>query len=224
MGGRGASFGIETVTALGIMAEEGEIIPLNVAGMTPADKGSRFTNAEKTLKYIESMKMDYSKEQLQVIDRHGYVTRAFQGDEHSVAVDMETRSYMRGKVVTHNHPDTWGGTFSGADISCLRMGMKELRASAKEGTYSMKALRGADPEGFYKAYEKAETRLNGEMLDIARKMAAKKWDSYERYRYENRKAQIDVIHRWYGMNAEKHGYQYRFEEAGKEDVETWAKG
>lgn len=81
----------------------------------------------------------------------------------------------------------------------------------------MKAMRGADPEGFYKAYERAETRLNGEMLDIARKMAAKKWGSYEMYRHENRKAQIDVIHRWYGRNAEKYGYRYRFEEAGKED-------
>jgi hypothetical protein len=211
MGGRGSSYGIEVISAKGISAEQGEVIPLHVAGMTPTDQGSRFTNAEKTLKYLESKKMDYDKEQLQVIDRHGYVTRAFQGDEHSVAVDMETRNYMRGKVVTHNHPDTYGGTFSDADISSLRMGMKELRASAKEGNYSMRAMKAADPTGLYKAYEKDSDKLQNNMYQVAKDMAARNWGSYEKYRHENRKAQLQVIHSWYQKNTEKYGYQYSFE-------------
>lgn len=211
MGGRGSSFGVEVIAARGIVAEHGEVKPLNVAGMTPMDKGSRYTNTQKTLKYIEKQKMDHDKEQLQVIDRHGYVTRAFQGDEHSVAVDLETRAYMRGKVVTHNHPDSYGGTFSDADISCLRMGMKELRASAKEGNYSMKATKAADPTGFYQAYEKDSKKIQTRMKTIAMQTAEKKWGSYEKYHYENRKAQLAVIHDWYQDNAEKYGYQYSFE-------------
>lgn len=216
MGGRGASFGVETIAALGIQAGEGEIKPLNVVGMTPMDKGSRFTNAKKTLAYIESMKREYEEEQLQVIDRHGYVTRAFQGDRHSVAVDLETRTYMRGKVVTHNHPDTWGGTFSDADLSCLRMGMRELRASAKEGNYSMKALREADPEGLHRAYVRDSGRIESQMKKIAYEMAEKKWSSYKRYRHENRKAQLQVMHEWYESHAKDYGYQYTFEQAGEE--------
>lgn len=212
MGGRGASFGIETASALRIQAEEGEVKPLNVAGMTPMDKGSRFTNTQKTLKYIEKMKRDYREEQLQVIDRHGYVTRAFQGNRHSVAVDMDTRAYMRGKVVTHNHPDTWGGTFSDADINCLRMGMKELRASAKEGNYSMKAMRGADPEGFYQAYVRDAGKIQTEMNQVAYEMANRKWNSYQSYRYENRKAQLRILHEWYQKHAGTYGYQYSFEQ------------
>lgn len=213
MGGRGASFGIETIAALGIQAGEGEVKPLNVAGMTPMDKGSRYTNAKKTLAYIENIKKDYKEEQLQVIDRHGYVTRAFQGDQHSVAVDLETRTYMRGKVVTHNHPDTWGGTFSDADLSCLRMGMRELRASAREGNYSMKAMRTADPEGFHQAYVRDSGKIQFQMKKIAYEMAEKKWSSYNRYRHENRKAQLQVMHEWYEQHAGDYGYQYKFEQA-----------
>ena len=211
MGGRGSSFGVEVIAAKGILAEQGEVTPLNVAGMTPMDQGSRYTNTDKTLQFIEEKKMQYDKEQLQVIDRHGYVTRAFQGDEHSVAVDLETRAYMRGKVVTHNHPSSYGGTFSDADISCLRMGMCEMRASAKEGNYSMKATKAANPEGFYQAYTKDAAKIQNDMKNIAEKTAAKKWRSYEKYHYENRKAQLEVIHTWYQKNAETYGYQYSFE-------------
>lgn len=211
MGGRGASYGAEFMAARGIYAEAGEVMSLNVAGMTPMEQGSRFTSTEKTLDYIENKKLDYDKEQLQVIDRHGYVTRAFQGDEYSVGVDMDTRTYMQGKVVTHNHPQNFGGTFSDADINSLKMGMKELRASAREGNYSMKAERGADPAGFYKAYERNAGRMQTQMTEVAREMAARRWSSYERFQTENRKAQLTVIDNWYKKNAGRYGYQYSFE-------------
>ena len=211
MGGRGSSFGVEVISALGIKGQSGEAVSLPVAGMTPTDRGSRFTNAQKTLKHIEGMKREYDKEQLQVLDRYGYVTRAFQGDEHSVAVDLNTREYMRGKIVTHNHPSSYGGTFSDADINCLAMGMKELRASAKEGNYSMKATREADPVSFYKSYQEAAPKLQAKMKDIAVKMAKGKWKDYEEYQKENRKAQLQVLHGWYMERAQKFGYEYKFE-------------
>ena len=50
MGGRGSSFGVEIISAVSPYgSQDAEIQELNVAGMTPMDRGSRFTNAEKTL-------------------------------------------------------------------------------------------------------------------------------------------------------------------------------
>jgi len=211
MGGRGSSFGTEVISARSIKGESGEVKSLNVAGMTPTEQGSRYTNTNKTLAFIEKQKLEHKEEQLQVIDRHGYVTRAFQGDEHSVAVDLETRTYMKGKVVTHNHPSVYGGTFSDADINCLKMGMKELRASAKEGTYSMKATKMANSEAFYDAYCKDAGKMQREMNKISIESAKKKWRSYDDYQYANRKEQLAVIDGWYRKNAEKYGYKYDFE-------------
>ena len=54
MGGRGSSFGVEIIAAVSPYgSQDAEIQELNVAGMTPMDRGSRFTNAEKTLDYLE---------------------------------------------------------------------------------------------------------------------------------------------------------------------------
>ena len=122
MGGRGSSFGVEIIAAVSPYgSQDAEIQELNVAGMTPMDRGSRFTNAEKTLDYLERKKLQETREQVQVLDDYGYVTRAFQGDEHSCAVDDKTQQYARGKIVTHNHPSEYGGTFSDADISFLSL-------------------------------------------------------------------------------------------------------
>lgn len=79
MGGRGSSFGVEIISAVSPYgSQDAEIQELNVAGMTPMDRGSRFTNAEKTLDYLERKKLQETKEQVQVLDDYGYVTRAFQ--------------------------------------------------------------------------------------------------------------------------------------------------
>lgn len=48
MGGRGSSFGVEIISAVSPYgSQDAEIQELNVAGVTPMDRGSRFTNAEK---------------------------------------------------------------------------------------------------------------------------------------------------------------------------------
>ena len=212
MGGRGSSYGISVIEAVSKFKKGGKVRPLNVAGMTPTDRGSRFTNEKKTLKYIENKKMEIKTEQLQVIDDYGYVTKAFQGDEHSVTVDMGTINYMKDKTVTHNHPAAFGGTFSDADIYTLRYGMKELRASAKEGTYVMRARHGADPEGFMNAYSHSASDLQNKMRRIAKEVARKKWPSYEVFEKENRKSQLKVLDMWYNENASAYGYDYIFEE------------
>lgn len=211
MGSRGSSFGVEIISAVSPYgSQDAEIQELNVAGMTPMDRGSRFTNAEKTLDYLERKKLQETKEQVQVLDDYGYVTRAFQGDEHSCAVDDKTQQYARGKIVTHNHPSEFGGTFSDADISFLSLGMKELRASAKEGTYSIKAKKNANPHGLMKAYLRSAPRMQDAMREIALEMARKKYTSKKAYEKANRKAQLEVIHNWYQRNVKRYGFEYNF--------------
>ncbi len=181
MGGRGSSFGVEIIAAVSPYgSQDAEIQELNVAGMTPMDRGSRFTNAEKTLDYLERKKLQETREQVQVLDDYGYVTRAFQGDEHSCAVDDKTQQYAQGKIVTHNHPSEYGGTFSDADISFLSLGMKELRASAKEGTYSIKAKKNAKMKGLN--LDENLNRLIQENSDWA-------WEQAKRERAEMEKKQ-----------------------------------
>lgn len=210
IGGRGTHYQTTPFHALSMGTEEGEVYPLNVVGMSPVDRGSRFTNAEKTLEFIEQKKIDYPREQLQVIDKFGYVTRAFQGDEHSVAFDMDTRQYMRGKIVTHNHPSVYGGTFSDADINTLKMGMSEMRASAKEGTYSLKAKRTARPVEFFEAYQRAAAALDKKMYEAAVKVAGRGYRSQREFEKENRRKQLDVLHQWYKKNSGDYGYEYTF--------------
>lgn len=219
MGGRGSSFGAEVIRVMEEGGRAPTAEPLIVAGMTPADKGSHFTNEEKTLSYIEGQKRDYKKEQLQIIDEYGYVTKAYQGDEHSVGVTVEAAAYMKGKMVTHNHPAAYGGTFSGADVKSLRFGMKELRASAKEGIYAMRARPKADPAGFYQAYERDAGKMQEQMQAIANQQSKKKWKSEESYQINNRREQLQVMHQWYMENAPEYGYEYRFHPTGKEEGE-----
>lgn len=211
MGGRGSNFGVEIVQALNNGFEKGIVQELNVAGMTPVDMGSRFTSAKKTLEYLEDKKRYDSKEQLQVLDKYGYVTRAFQGDEHSVNMDAETTRYVKGKIVTHNHPSVYGGTFSDADINSLRLGMKELRASAREGVYSIKAEKNSNPAGLMNAYNRNADKLQKQMQVIANENAKKKFPSHTEYVRVNRKEQLAVIDKWYRDNATLYGYTYTFE-------------
>lgn len=209
MGGRGASFGTEVISATS-NGNDGSIPErIFVAGMNPSEM--RNMNEEKTLSYIENKKTAMKKEQLQIIDEYGFVTRAYQGNEHSVSVDMDGISYSKDKIVTHNHPDNaFGGTFSEADISTLRWGQKEMRASAKEGVYSMAALKDAQPHEFHNAYLKSAPKLQAKMKEIALECSKHKFASKAAFAETNRKLQLEVIHQWYIRNAAKYGYQYTF--------------
>lgn len=211
MGGRGASYGVSAIAAIssvGISREKVQRIHV-VADMTPEERA--YVNEKTTLAFLESKKLSYDKEQLQILDQYGFVTTAYQGDEGSVGVDSYGLRQMRGNVVTHNHPGVYGGTFSEADIATLACGMSELRASAIEGSYSLKATKTADPQSFHKAYVRAAPEIQRQMTAIAEANGKKRYKSYEAYVEENRRTQIAVIHQWYEKNAGRYGYEYAFE-------------
>lgn len=210
MGGRGASYGESIIAAIGSAGFSGKVQRIQViADMNPEDRV--FVHERTTLAHIEAYKRSYDKEQLQILDQYGYVTTAYQGTADSVGVDAYGLKQMRGNIVTHNHPGVYGGTFSDADIGTLQCGMTELRASGIEGTYSMRAIKAADPQSFYKAYLRDAPQMQAAMTEIARKNGKKRYKSYKAYVEDNRRTQLAVIHKWYEQNADKYGYSYTFE-------------
>lgn len=188
-----------------------------IVEMNPVDRV--YVDAEKTLRELEQKKQELKKEQLQILDDYGYVTTAYQGTAHSVSVDEYGLKQMRGQIVTHNHPSDYGGTFSDVDINSLKSGMRELRASAAEGTYSLRASQKADPQSFYKAMVRSGPKLQEEMRKISKENAQKKYPSYKAYVKDNRRTQLAVLHDWYAKNAPNHGYTYTFTPNGEGDGE-----
>ena len=185
----------------------GNLQPVNVAGMTKGVNGGslRYVSTQETLRQYEASKLNKPNEQMAILDDNGFIVKAYEGDKHSVAYIPEETI---GKVVTHNHPDKYGGTFSDADVAgFLEYGQKEIRASAKEGTYSLRETKkgSGQKDALNKAYAKAQPSL-----------AKKAESSLEKVknaggsRTAQRKAYVDVYHNWYKNNFGKYGYTYTF--------------
>ena len=189
------------------MGKGGNLQPLNVAGMTKGVNGGslRYVNTQETLRQYEASKLNKPNEQMAILDENGFIVKAYEGDKHSVAYIPEETT---GKVVTHNHPDTYGGTFSDADIAgFLEFKQKEIRASAKEGTYSLKETKkgSGQKDALNKAYGKAQPGLakkaESELMKVKNAGGSKT---------AQRKAYVDVYHNWYKNNFSKYGYTYTF--------------
>lgn len=73
-------------------------------------------------------------ETLKIFDDNGNLTYEKVGGAHSVSYDGSKSVNM---IVTHNHPS--GSAFSGADLkNAVNVNQKEIRATGKEYTFSMK--------------------------------------------------------------------------------------
>ena len=210
MGGRGSYSSrrrlIGGAGGILILGEGGESSPkMNLAGMNR--KIAEGVNPQKTLDYLEkTYKAGMTKEQLQVLDEDGWTVLAKQGTRHSVGFTREEAEFMRGKVVTHNHPNGYGGTLSDADVfNALKYGQKEIRASAAEGVYSLKRTSRSNPRGFANALMSSQGKLNARMLNTIRR-----FDNGKNSDMVVRKLWVDVLHRWYARNAPKYGYEYKF--------------
>lgn len=177
-----------------------------VAGMNR--KIAEGVSPQKTLDFIEkTYKKGMTKEQLQILDDQGFVIKAYQGDETSVAYNPQ---YVKGRVVTHNHPGRWGGTFSEADVRGMKWGATEKRASAAEGVYRLKATKNAKPKEFYEALEKASPAIDKRMEKIYRRVVRMNIENPQRRATINRRLQLSALHRWYQKNAGNFGFEYQF--------------
>lgn len=208
MGGRGAA-GIRHMTHEGGGAHPktgGTIQPIFVAGMN-RDIANGVT-PEKTLDYIEKVyKKGMTREQLQILDNRGFVIKAYQGDSGGVRYFSKD---VRGRVTTHNHPGKWGGTFSVKDVEGMQLGVKEKRASAAEGVYSLKATSKANPKGLSAALNQAIPTIQRRMGQISTRVSKLHILNPQRRMAVNRRLQLSVLHRWYQKNAAKYGFEYTF--------------
>lgn len=185
----------------------GKLQPVNVAGMTKGVNGGslRYVSTQETLRQYEASKLNKPNEQMAILDDNGFIVKAYEGDKHSVAYIPEETI---GKVVTHNHPNKYGGTFSDADVAgFLEYGQKEIRASAKEGTYSLRETKkgSGQKDALNKAYAKAQP-----LLAKKAESALEKVKNAGGSRTAQRKAYVDVYHNWYKNNFGKYGYTYTF--------------
>lgn len=191
---------------------------LNVAGRTRGINGSslRKVSIENTLRQYEESIKNKNIENLAVIDNYGFIVNAYQGNKNHVGYAAELTS---GKIVTHNHTGRYGGSFSKNDIlAFLEYDQQEMRVCAKEGTYSLKELRKGS--GNKKGLKQA-------LIEIQPALARKADKAFLKVKNEGgntttqRKAYVDIYHKWYVKNLSKYGYAYKFEESKKRGKEKW---
>lgn len=208
-GGRGSgSYTAGGATVGGMMGGGSGGIDLPTAGWTP-EAGSRSVSVNTTIKGAEDRIRGLDHEQLVVIGKDGYVYAAVDGGEHSVGITPNAAKYIKGNIVTHNHPN--GGTFSQADIiSAGRTGAGEIRAASKRfnKTYSLKATSKANGNGLAKAMQRAEKKLNNAWQAKLDSMVGKKYTSKESYERQAYNHWNNIMGDWLKTNAPKYGYTY----------------
>lgn len=102
-------------------------------GIGATERGFSKALASSIVAHEKSI-MGNNYETLKVFDENGNVTYEKVGGPNSVAYHGLKTVNM---VVTHNHPN--GSSFSGADLkNAVNMNQKEIRATGKDFTFSMK--------------------------------------------------------------------------------------
>ena len=204
-GGRGSSSAGFSGSGSGFQpggGRGGTIHELPLAGTTGWYDGNK-VSVDSTLNHWEGKNRNIGHEELLIIGDDGFPVAAYKGNAHSVAFDGDKST---GKTVTHIHPSGYGGTFSEADIYNFNaFKQKEIRAAAKEGTYSLKATKTANWDGLNKAYAKAQGSLATKASEASAKVKAQGGSSTAQ-----RKAYVDTYHNWYKSNFKKYGYEYSF--------------
>lgn len=217
MGGRG-SYSNNTKGGMRISAGGAPPEGLLLAGMTKFTGGNK-VSIQATATSIESKNKALGHEVGVVIGADGFAMIANKGDAHSVGFTYDQIGRMKGQTLTHNHPDKgYGGTFSEADVKMFHTaGLKEMRASGKEGTYVLKTTGKADTKGFaaYITSSATQAKVSKGMTTQAAKVAAKRASYATKAEYEaaSRKAQVDVLHRVYQRAAKQYGLTYTFTKA-----------
>lgn len=160
MGGRGASSKLDysdipdIVDILEHGRGESTAIDIPTAGRTSFRKGLATLPGESLKKIETHLTAGLDHEQLHVIDGYGFTIAAVDGGEGSVGFTKKALRNAVGNTVTHNHPRSnkkvMGGTFSLADIKMLgKSGAKQIRASAREGTYVLQPRNQQQAQKYY---------------------------------------------------------------------------
>lgn len=157
-GGGGGRYSVTTV-----QAANGEEIDLNGVPLVYGERDSALTDAQrKSIEAQEKKRLSAKIEYSAIYDKDGNIVgQETKGGKESVRTPL--RYFQEDATFTHNHPrdaGMLGGTFSDADINTLvTTKVSTLRASAKEGTYSMTKGPNFDGDGLM-SYIRSESSKN----------------------------------------------------------------
>lgn len=106
------------------------------SGFGSKSKGGSGSGLQRLLSAHESAIRGNDYETLIALDENGNLLFSKKGSRTSVAYGADA-SKTTNAIVTHNHPD--GGSFSWQDMhGMVALNQKEMRATTKDFTYSMK--------------------------------------------------------------------------------------
>ena len=173
----------------------------------------------------ETKKLKSIHEHAIVVDAQGnQITPEMHGSSRGMRIPVGVMNTPDG-IFTHNHPrggkdekDLIGGTFSGADLNTFATsGIKTIRASAAEGTYSMSKgpkFNSSAFQAFAKSAERKSTaKFKANDMALAQDMYAKKID-YNTYKAQRAKAFNNMLvdfHNTLLAGQGQYGYTYTLE-------------
>ena len=138
-------------------------IPVNLKDfpLATGPKDSTLSDAQRsTIEAFEAKRVGAPIEYVMILDSQGNTTIPYsagdvRGKKGSCGVDP--KFFVGGEILSHNHPradagevGVLGGTFSGADLDIFTNhgGLKTIRATAAEGTYSLSKGSGFNASAF----------------------------------------------------------------------------
>ena len=208
MGGRGSSSYSNGATGGGadlvVVFGGGDAKELPLAGQTVFTGGNK-TDTRTTLVGFEDRKHGLGHEEMLMVDQQGFARGYFSGDQGAVSFRIPKHANPKNLSITHNHPlgdgRSTGGTFSASDMSVLaKYGFKEIRATAAEGTYSLRPTGRANSTGFLKALSHYDSTVANQTKASVRS--------------GDKRSTIDIAldhaNQWVSKTAPKYGYEYTF--------------
>lgn len=208
MGGRGSSSYSNGATGgnsdLVVVVGGGSGDELPLAGQTAFYDGGK-ADTRTTLVGFEDRKHGLGHEEMLMVDQEGFARGYFSGDRGSVSFRIPKHAKTSELSITHNHPlgdgRSTGGTFSAADMRVLATyGFKEIRATAAEGTYSLRPTGRANKTGFLKALAHYDSTVASKTKASVR--AGDKRSTID--------ISLDHANSWVKQTAKKYGYEYTF--------------
>lgn len=183
-------------------------------------------SVQKTCKDVEAKTVSRKTEKMTLVDEDGNIILEKSGGKGSVSFGAKEGFHMNeSTTLTHNHPGEYGGTFSGADVDVLvNYRLKGIRAVGREGTYSLERTsktNSGDSYDFKQAFKqqsntvnsKMRTEYNSQKNKVARGETTA--DEANEQLTQYRTSLCNDQHNWLVQNAEKYGFNYVFEPAGK---------
>lgn len=176
-----------------------------------ANSCSSLNNWEKEISTIK-------EEVIVGCDASGKPISAYAGNGEIVEFPIFEAKKWSGGIVTHNHPEDFGGTFSQQDIlTCTEYKYKEMRVVANEGIYRLIATEKADYDRLKALIEDVKDSLQykinkiyDEEYEKYSKRTEPKMSEREFEAYRRNKA-FGVLHNYYRTHCSNYGFIYRKE-------------